>query len=105
MRRPAEVYGVGRRGPGPAVDAIMHGEISQAAQTPDIHFGKEITTRLFSENPPMEPGMDLVALNIQRGRDHGIPCKFFLSHINHGLTLTLLDLYIKLSVNVPFGWA
>lgn len=75
MRRPVEVYEVGKRAPGSAVDAIMHGSLSQPAQTPDQFFGKQITSHLFAMNPPNGPGMDLPALNIQRGRDHGIPGK------------------------------
>ena len=34
------------------------------------HFVEDVTLRLFDE---AEPTMDLVAINIQRGREHGLP--------------------------------
>ena len=42
----------------------------QAAEDYDNHFVEDITLRLFDE---AEPTMDLVAINIQRGREHGLP--------------------------------
>ena len=42
----------------------------QAAQDYDNHFVEDVTLRLFDE---AEPTMDLVAINIQRGREHGLP--------------------------------
>ncbi|CAL1547362.1 unnamed protein product [Lymnaea stagnalis] len=47
---------------------------SKSAQKIDRNFVAEITNHLFE--PPTGPrghGLDLIALNIQRGRDHGIP--------------------------------
>ncbi len=58
---------------GSGVDSIILGHVSQAAQNADRFFTKEVTARLFSENPPREPGLDLPALNMQRGREHGLP--------------------------------
>lgn len=78
LRRPYEVYNSNRPG-GAGVDSIILGQISQPAQSFDRFFSKEITTRLFADNPPHGLGTDLTAINIQRGRDHGIPGMYSLS--------------------------
>ena len=66
------------------IDGIVRGLLSQNAETMDRFFTEQITSRLFSENPPGGLGTDLAALNIQRGRDHGIPGNRdgFLRNIN-----------------------
>ena len=46
------------------------------AQTVDNFVTSQVTEFLFTENPPTMPSMDLIALNIQRGRDHGLPGKY-----------------------------
>ena len=43
------------------------------SQTVDSFVTKQVTEFLFTINPPITRSMDLIALNIQRGRDHGIP--------------------------------
>ncbi|GAB6025614.1 hypothetical protein CHUAL_011341 [Chamberlinius hualienensis] len=54
------------------MDAILLGLVDQHAQLTDPFFSKEITTRLY-EPGIFGAGLDLVALNIQRGRDNGLP--------------------------------
>ncbi len=52
------------------VEALIRGMTSMAVQNTENSFTKEITDRLFDGDAQ---SMDLIALNIQRGRDHGIP--------------------------------
>ncbi|XP_040572178.1 salivary peroxidase/catechol oxidase [Lepeophtheirus salmonis] len=53
-----------------AINNLINGITTQRSQDFDASFTQEITRRLFQGNESV--GMDLVALNIQRGRDHGI---------------------------------
>ena len=58
-------------GPGTEVDTIARGWIVQPARAVDEFLNSILTTQLFQRGK--EPGMDLATLNIQRGRDHGLP--------------------------------
>jgi peroxidase len=53
-------------------DAYLMGLVNQVAQALDDSVTQEVTNHLFQE-PGKKFGMDLAALNIQRGRDHAIP--------------------------------
>ncbi len=53
------------------VDYILRGLASQLAEENDLKFVDEIRNFLFG--PPGAGGLDLMALDIQRGRDHGLP--------------------------------
>ena len=55
-----------------AFDEIILGMVSSASQAVDTNFVDELTNHLF-EIPGDAFGLDLTALNIQRGRDHGLP--------------------------------
>ncbi|XP_014275345.1 peroxidase [Halyomorpha halys] len=53
-----------------AVDDMLRGLAAQPMQNVDRHFSNQITDHLFQGN--LDIGLDLVSLNIQRGRDHGL---------------------------------
>ena len=53
------------------IDPILRGLASQPAQTIDVHIIDDVRNFLFG--PPGSGGFDLASLNIQRGRDHGVP--------------------------------
>ena len=57
------------------MDSVVAGLIGIDAQTTDAFITKEVTNHLFAEEPPHGLGEDLMSLNIQRGRDHGLPGK------------------------------
>jgi peroxidase len=54
------------------IDSILRGLLMASSQKVDLQIAKTVTSHLFAD-PPSSPGLDLFALNIQRGRDHGIP--------------------------------
>ena len=53
-------------------DSYAMGLINQVAQAADDSVSGEVTNHLFEE-PGDGFGLDLVSLNLQRGREHGIP--------------------------------
>jgi hypothetical protein len=53
------------------IDSILRGLASQVCQELDPFVVDDVRNFLFG--PPGAGGFDLVALNIQRGRDHGLP--------------------------------
>ncbi|XP_046420206.1 uncharacterized protein LOC124179644 [Neodiprion fabricii] len=53
------------------LDDLIRGLVTQPMQKSDINFDPEITEYLFRSRS--EFGLDLESLDIQRGRDHGIP--------------------------------
>jgi len=59
--------------PHKGMDMMMLGMIGESTQNRDQFITKQVSRHLFSEHPPHELGEDLMSLNMQRGRDHGIP--------------------------------
>ncbi|KAH6942514.1 hypothetical protein HPB50_006939 [Hyalomma asiaticum] len=55
-----------------AVDRLVLGLVNQAASGMDEQLSPEVTNRLFQPQG-QDFGLDLMALNVQRGRDHGLP--------------------------------
>lgn len=58
------------------IEPMILGLLNQNAQKVDGSFANELTNHLFVDHSPKQHthfGGDLVARNIQRGRDHGIP--------------------------------
>ncbi|CAG7818255.1 unnamed protein product [Allacma fusca] len=66
LRQPYDVYRPGY------IDTFIMGLVNQLAQAMDEGVTEEVTTLLFKE-PQHNFGMDLAAMNIQRGREHGVP--------------------------------
>ncbi|XP_014665270.1 PREDICTED: uncharacterized protein LOC106807453 [Priapulus caudatus] len=54
------------------VDSLIRGLITVVAESADRHLVKSITNHLFEERGKPFSGLDLGAMNIQRGRDHGL---------------------------------
>ena len=63
---PALIYKPG------VLDKVLVGLATQARQKFDNLFSEQVTNHLFQQKNSSF-GMDLVALNLQRGRDHGLP--------------------------------
>ena len=53
------------------IDSLLRGLASQVCQDLDVYVVDDVRNFLFGD--PGEGGFDLASLNIQRGRDHGLP--------------------------------
>ena len=70
FRNPTPIY---EAGAGRGIDSFVRGMTQFPCQSYDTFITKQLTRSLFTEEPPFGLGMDLMSLNIQRARDHGIP--------------------------------
>ncbi|XP_063243494.1 peroxidase-like [Bacillus rossius redtenbacheri] len=66
IRQPYDLYRAG------VLDEYFMGLMNQVAQAMDDSITQEVTSHLFKK-PGARFGMDLVAFNMQRGRDFGLP--------------------------------
>jgi hypothetical protein len=64
------------------IEPILRGLAAQRPQEVDTQVIDDVRNFLFG--PPGAGGFDLAALNIQRGRDHGLP-SYTRARIDHGL--------------------
>ncbi|XP_046470600.1 uncharacterized protein [Neodiprion pinetum] len=55
------------------VDEMIRGLVSTPMETLDQFITGEVTNHLFENRRIPHSGVDLIALNVQRARDHGIP--------------------------------
>lgn len=55
------------------VDEMLRGLVSTPMETLDQFITGEVTNHLFENRRIPHSGVDLIALNVQRARDHGIP--------------------------------
>jgi len=76
---------------------ILRGLAAQVCQPVDLSMTKELRHFLFG--PPGAGGMDLAALNIQRGRDHGL-ADYNATRIAYGLTPAQSFADISTDVNI-----
>ncbi|XP_054715544.1 uncharacterized protein LOC129225022 [Uloborus diversus] len=56
-----------------AIDEVWRGLLSSSVEVFDHSITSEVTNHLFENSQIPFSGMDLVSLNLQRGRDHGLP--------------------------------
>jgi len=79
LNRPRSLYTTADGG----VDSLMRGLSGQSIQQYDRFVTDQVTVHLFAEQPPHGLGTDLISLNIQRARDHGIPGTRHHHHHHH----------------------
>ena len=64
------------------LDNLVRGIVMSPMMPMDRVMSPEVVNHLFEKPDMIKSGMDLAALNIQRGRDHGLPGLSFPSILN-----------------------
>ncbi len=73
------------------IDPILNGLAAQFQEEIDANLVEELRTFLFAGGPG--PGLDLAALNIQRGRDHGLAdYNAYRNHFTGSLATNMADI-------------
>ena len=81
---------------------LTEGLTAQHGQQWDNQFAPDLINHLF-ETEKGEGGMDLVALNIQRGRDHGLPGMIpYCTVIHKPLNFKVMKAYIYITYRKHF---
>ena len=79
----------------------MRGLVSTPMENQDQFLSGEITNHLFEERRIPFSGLDLAALNIQRGRDHGLrPYNEYRTACNLKKAQKFSDLSVEISADV-----
>ena len=79
----------------------MRGLVSTPMENQDQFLSGEITNHLFEERRIPFSGLDLAALNIQRGRDHGLrPYNEYRLACNLKKAHDFSDLSVEISLDV-----
>ena len=77
-------------------DGIMFGFTNNPSENFDAFLATSIRDFLFREGEE-ENGLDLMALNIQRGRDHGIGCEYNLDVVRASVVVVSACSHLHLS--------
>ncbi|XP_013777552.2 uncharacterized protein LOC106462198, partial [Limulus polyphemus] len=84
-----------------AIDHIMRGLVTSSMETLDNTITEEVTNHLFEDKRIPFSGMDLAALNLQRGRDHGLrPYNDYREVCNLTRARTFNDLREEIPLNI-----
>lgn len=81
-----------------AIDELLRGLVTSSIEKFDNSITEEITNHLFEDLKKPFSGMDLIALNLQRARDHGLPS---YNHYRRLCNMTVAKNFEDLSEEIP----
>jgi hypothetical protein len=80
---------------------MLRGLLTTSIETLDNSITQEVTNHLFEDSKKPFSGMDLISLNLQRARDHGIPpYNYYREKCNLTRAKTFEDLSNEISANL-----